>query len=335
LHYYANGQQVAEVVGGNAFYVHQDALGSTRLVVSQSGGIKFSTNYIPYGATFTPTGSQTFKYIGQPYDSTTGLCYFGARYYDPSVGRFITQDTLPGDKFDPLTLNLYIYARDNPMVFTDPTGHDWWNPWTWSSQEQAVAFTIGLDVAAGLSVAFCPVLAPTLFSAAFSTTAYTISMGGSATLAGAATSAMAGGVAGTLVGPIGAYVGSGWVGAAVGGAVSNFGGDFVGTAIQNYLTTGNAMPTKEQFGGMLVSSAFGAFVGAATNIATESTLSAVGRPATTLEGRIVGLLNPDEHGRAAWQVYGNSDYGVYALGFGAIGKLGGAIFDRFAGFKGP
>ncbi len=41
-------------------------------------------------------GHSTQRYTGEPYDSATGLYYFGARYYDPTIGRFVTQDSYPG-----------------------------------------------------------------------------------------------------------------------------------------------------------------------------------------------------------------------------------------------
>jgi RHS repeat-associated protein len=69
------------------------------------------------------TGKEVFMYIGQPYSSVTGLYYFGARYYDPTIGRFITEDSYEGDDNDPMTLNRYIYGRDNPERYSDPNGH--------------------------------------------------------------------------------------------------------------------------------------------------------------------------------------------------------------------
>ena len=62
-------------------------------------------------------------YIGKLLDTTTNLYYYGARFYDSSIGRFITADTNMGSTSDPQSLNRYIYARDNPMSLVDPTGH--------------------------------------------------------------------------------------------------------------------------------------------------------------------------------------------------------------------
>jgi hypothetical protein len=51
------------------------------------------------------------------------LYYFGARYYDPETGRFITRDTVFGDLTDPQSQNRYVYCRNNPQKYTDPDGN--------------------------------------------------------------------------------------------------------------------------------------------------------------------------------------------------------------------
>ncbi|MDE1853769.1 MAG: RHS repeat protein [Thaumarchaeota archaeon] len=121
--FYANGLQVAKMVGTGVYYLHQDALGSTRLVATATVTIKFSSNYVPYGQNYAVSGKEVFMYTGKPYDSATGLYYYGARYYDATTGRFVTQDTYSGSKIDPMSMNLYIYARDNPERMIDPNGH--------------------------------------------------------------------------------------------------------------------------------------------------------------------------------------------------------------------
>ncbi|MDD4688790.1 MAG: S8 family serine peptidase [Eubacteriales bacterium] len=64
-----------------------------------------------------------YKYSGYEYDSETGLYYCSARYYDPQIARFISQDTLIGDPNDPLSLNRYTYCFNNPLKYYDPSGH--------------------------------------------------------------------------------------------------------------------------------------------------------------------------------------------------------------------
>jgi RHS repeat-associated protein len=122
-HFYADGLQVAKMVNGAVYYLHEDALGSVRLVATATVTISFSSNYIPYGSSYAMTGKEVFMYTGKPYDSTTGLYYYGARYYDDSIGRFVTEDSYQGDKNDPLTQNRYIYSRDNPEKYNGPSGH--------------------------------------------------------------------------------------------------------------------------------------------------------------------------------------------------------------------
>jgi len=122
-HFYAAGLQVAKMVASSVYYLHQDALGSTRLETTSTVVTKFKSNYVPYGNNYAMTGKEVFMYTGKPYDSATGLYYLGARYYDDGIGRFVTEDSYLGDKNDPITLNLYIYARDNPERYVDPTGH--------------------------------------------------------------------------------------------------------------------------------------------------------------------------------------------------------------------
>ena len=54
-----------------------------------------------------------------------GLYFYNARYYDPTIGRFISADTLIQAPFDPQSLNRYSYVRNNPLRYVDPTGRCW------------------------------------------------------------------------------------------------------------------------------------------------------------------------------------------------------------------
>jgi RHS repeat-associated protein len=67
--------------------------------------------------------SQPFKYSGEMTDNTTSLQYLRSRWYDPSMGRFINEDTYEGQIDNPLSMNLYTYAHNNPLIYIDPTGH--------------------------------------------------------------------------------------------------------------------------------------------------------------------------------------------------------------------
>ncbi len=105
----------------NTFYYHTDHLGSTRLVTDSSKNIVTAATYHPFGELSTEEGSEDYLFCGKEKDST-GLYYYGARYYDPDLGRFMSKDPLPGHFLNPQTLNRYTYCINNPMKYLDPAG---------------------------------------------------------------------------------------------------------------------------------------------------------------------------------------------------------------------
>jgi RHS repeat-associated protein len=64
-----------------------------------------------------------FSYSGGNWNKSTSLQYLRARWYDPSMGRFISEDTYEGELKNPLSLNLYTYVENNPLKYHDPSGH--------------------------------------------------------------------------------------------------------------------------------------------------------------------------------------------------------------------
>ncbi|MEW9701496.1 RHS repeat-associated core domain-containing protein [Paenibacillus sp. SI8] len=67
---------------------------------------------------------QPFKYSGEMMDDKVGLQYLRARWYDPSMGRFVGEDTYAGQISNPLSQNRFSYVKNNPLIYTDPSGHD-------------------------------------------------------------------------------------------------------------------------------------------------------------------------------------------------------------------
>lgn len=115
--------------GNNPTYrILKDHLGSVRLVVNvANGAVVQQIDYDPWGKpTFTPPSSSTFQpfgFAGGLYDPDTGLVRFGARDYDPAVGRWTAKDPvgLAGG------LNVYAYVENDPVNKIDPTGEvAWW-----------------------------------------------------------------------------------------------------------------------------------------------------------------------------------------------------------------
>ena len=86
------------------FYFHTDHLGSTRLVTDSSRNIVSALTYHPFGESCEEESSENYLFGGKKKDSTD-LYYYGARYYDPDVGGFITGDPLGVKKENPQTMN--------------------------------------------------------------------------------------------------------------------------------------------------------------------------------------------------------------------------------------
>jgi RHS repeat-associated protein len=109
---------------GGALYYHRDGLGSSVAVSDQTGTTAATARYDAFGQVVEATGAiPRYGYTGREPDAT-GLVYYRARYYDPSVGRFTQRD--PAGAVD--GVNRYAYAVNNPVNFTDPLGLAAWNP---------------------------------------------------------------------------------------------------------------------------------------------------------------------------------------------------------------
>ena len=125
--YYLGGRLVATCENSTLRYVHEDHLTSTSLMTDDEGNEISSIDYYPYGdyrnsqpeiGNF-PTDR---LFTGQRYDDT-GLYYYGARYYDPTIGRFISADTIVQYTANPQSFNRYSYCLNNPLKYVDPSGH--------------------------------------------------------------------------------------------------------------------------------------------------------------------------------------------------------------------
>ncbi len=101
-------------------YLASDLLGSATVALNSSGTPTASQLYAPYGGTRYSNGTMPTDYgfTGQRADSATGLDYYSARYYDPTLGQFTSADTVLDG------LNRYGYVGGNPISNTDPSGHE-------------------------------------------------------------------------------------------------------------------------------------------------------------------------------------------------------------------
>ena len=112
--------------GGEEYYYLYNGHGDVVQIIDQAGNILNHYEYDEWGniADQIETIDNDFKYCGELYDDETGLYYLRARYYDPSVGRFISKDSVEGSITNPLSLNLYTYVENNPLGYFDYTGQE-------------------------------------------------------------------------------------------------------------------------------------------------------------------------------------------------------------------
>ncbi len=123
-YYQLGGEMVALRRNGEVVFLGTDHLGSTVGTFNATTSNSESFRYYPFGQQRGPVpGVTDHTYTGQIADSSTGLMFYNARYYDPTLGRFISPDTIVPDFTNPQDLNRYSYVRNNPVNLTDPSGH--------------------------------------------------------------------------------------------------------------------------------------------------------------------------------------------------------------------
>ncbi len=121
---YGDGRNSATINGTKGYYLY-DGRGSVAGLTGNSGGSMITYRYDAYGNTTKSnnTLNNPYQYNAEYTDSSTGLQYLRARYYDSSQGRFTTKDTYLGTIPNPLSRNLYTYVENNPLNYIDPSGH--------------------------------------------------------------------------------------------------------------------------------------------------------------------------------------------------------------------
>ncbi|WP_343337953.1 tRNA(Glu)-specific nuclease WapA [Terrisporobacter petrolearius] len=122
----ATVRDISSAEGEKYYFYNKDMRESTTNLVNVEGKSKVSYEYTDFGETEI-NGDENFYneicYTGGIYDNKTGLYYLNARYYNPEDGRFLTEDTYRGEFTDPSSLHLYAYCVNNPIAYTDPSGH--------------------------------------------------------------------------------------------------------------------------------------------------------------------------------------------------------------------
>jgi RHS repeat-associated protein len=127
-HIYVGQRRIAEVhtVSGQAAKVthaHPDPSGSPAMLSDASGLVSAREHYRPYGdKLISPNTNESAGFANKAFDASTNLSYMSARYYNPTLGRFISPDPVHFVEGNIHSFNRYAYANNNPMKFVDPTG---------------------------------------------------------------------------------------------------------------------------------------------------------------------------------------------------------------------
>jgi RHS repeat-associated protein len=129
-HIFSGSKRVVSKTGSATYYYHTDHLGSSNVITDANGAVVEEIYYFPFGETRLDSGSVdlSYKYTGKEEDEETGLYYYGARYYDPVLARFISPDSFVPDYTNPQSLNRYSYVLNNPLIYIDPMGNQYETP---------------------------------------------------------------------------------------------------------------------------------------------------------------------------------------------------------------
>ena len=108
------------------FYYHPDHLGSSSYITNLDGEVVQHIEYVPFGEVFVEERNNIWNtpylFNAKEFDEETGLYYYGARYYDPRLGAWISCDPLEENHYE---ISSYCYTGNNPVRYSDPTGEDW------------------------------------------------------------------------------------------------------------------------------------------------------------------------------------------------------------------
>jgi len=211
-------------------YFHTDALGSITAVTDDNGTVVERRSYEAFGKIRAMdygletaqgiieanTVSQTTRaYTGhEQIAELSGLVHMNARVYDSDIGRFLSADTIIQAPHDSQSYNRYSYVRNNPLVFTDPSGHSWFSK-IWKKIKKWVRTIVSIVVAVVIAIYAPQFLA--LFIDGASAFGVTVATGALAGFASGAimTGSLRGALKGALFGAIGAGV-AGFIGHGIG-----------------------------------------------------------------------------------------------------------------------
>jgi len=124
-YYFAGATRLAVRTNGTLSYLLGDHLGSSSVTTNASGVKTASALYKAFGETRYSSGAlgTDYKFTGQREQAELGLYFYGARWFDPSIGRFTSPDTMIPSAQGVQAWDRYAYVNNNPVRYMDPTGH--------------------------------------------------------------------------------------------------------------------------------------------------------------------------------------------------------------------
>jgi RHS repeat-associated protein len=191
---YLSGRLAGQRRGGGTRHLHTDHRGSVVLATRPNGAADLRAWFGPFGLGETLPAGEVSRQMGSAVlDSETGLYYFNHRYYSPSLGRFLSPDPLflgqPERELDlPQAHNLYAYAANDPVDYTDPTGLGFWSDFG----------KVLAGIVAVVAVVVAVVVLAVVVAAAMASGGWAIVLG--ATVVGAIIGGIQGGWEGALLG---------------------------------------------------------------------------------------------------------------------------------------
>ena len=121
------GFKIAGTKEKDVYFYHSDHLGSTSYITDRDGNATQFVCYKPYGEALVDEHATSFetpwKFNGKELDSETGLYYYGARYYEPTLAVWYGVDAL-AEKYP--SMGGYVYCAGNPVRYVDPDGNSWY-----------------------------------------------------------------------------------------------------------------------------------------------------------------------------------------------------------------
>ena len=157
----AGGENIAirHQVGAGAFtrYLHKDHLGSVRAITDDAGVVSERLAYDSWGKRRNLDGTDDNSelvtslidrgYTGHEHLEEVGLIHMNGRVYDPRLARFMSADPILQSLFDTQGLNRFTYVGNNPLAFTDPSGHLFRGVRNFFRSNPIAAFAVGIAVA--------------------------------------------------------------------------------------------------------------------------------------------------------------------------------------------